>query len=342
MNNFVNNPMVSDGEPGMEYIGRFDFSESDGPVFGWSCSTIVAKFIGTKVLAKFQSFGPNYFTVVLDNKVIMNSLDVSKGGVFALATNLSKGVHEIKIIKRNEFNIGYVKFLGFDFDDGTLLPPSKHLERRIEIIGDSITCGFGNEGKDESVEYIPSMDNGYLSYGAMLGRNLDAETIIIGCSGFGVMQSYDGDTSQTVPSRYSMVVPKKDIKWDFTSWIPQVVVINLGTNDFRFGSIPNIDKFNEAYINFIKRIHSNYRKAKVICTVGPLMEGEALRVIKKCINNKILRYFYARNQDFVSFLEFEMQNKERDGCGVSGHPSIKTHEIMAKKLENAIREIMVW
>ncbi|WP_053242826.1 hypothetical protein [Clostridium sp. DMHC 10] len=61
MNNFVNNPMVSDGEPGMEYIGRFDFSESDGPVFGWSCSTIVAKFIGTKVFGKISVFWSKLF-----------------------------------------------------------------------------------------------------------------------------------------------------------------------------------------------------------------------------------------------------------------------------------------
>lgn len=342
MDNFIKKSTTNKEEAGISYIGRFDFLEQDGPVFGWSCSTIVATFYGTEVSAKFKSFGLNYFTIILDNEIIMNSLDVSKSGDFVLATNLYKGIHEIKMIKRNEFNIGYVKFLGFDFGDGKLLAAPKHLERRIEVIGDSITCGFGNEGQDESVEYVPSLDNGYLSYGAIAGRSLNAETIIIGCSGFGVMQSYDGDTSQTVPSRYSMVVPDKDIKWDFTKWTPQVVVVNLGTNDFSFGSIPDINKFNEAYINFIKEIYCNYKMAKVICTVGPLMEGEALKTIRRCMNCKILPYFYDKDMDFVSYFEFEPQDKEKDGCGVSGHPSIKTHEIMAKALENKIRKIMDW
>jgi hypothetical protein len=342
MGNFITKPEINDEKPGISYIGRFDFSGPDGVVFGWSCSTIIARFNGTEVSAKFQSFGPNYFTIILDGKIIMNSLDVSKGGVYVLATNLSNGIHEIKMVKRNEFNIGYVKFLGFDFDDGQLSWAPKHYERRIEVIGDSITCGFGNEGVDESTQYVPSLDNGYLSYGAITGRSLEAETMVIGCSGFGVMQSYDGNISQTVPSRYSMVVPERDIKWDFTSWIPQVVVINLGTNDFSFGSIPDIDKFNEAYIKFIEEIHSNYRNSKIICTVGPLMDGEALKVIKKCINNVILGHFYNKELDFVSFLEFEPQNKEQNGCGVSGHPSIKTHEIMAKTLENKIRKMMNW
>lgn len=338
----IKRQVIEDNEPAISYIGRFDFSEPDGAIFGWSCSTIVAKFYGTEVSAKIQSFGSNYFIVILDGKIIMNSLDISNGGVFVLATNLSKGVHEIKLVKRNEFNIGYVKFLGFNFDDGELLAPPKRLERRIEVIGDSITCGFGNDGADESVEYVPSLDNSYLSYGAIAGRDLEAETTIIGCSGFGVMQSYDGNTSQTVPAMYHMVVPHKDIKWDFTKWVPQVSVINLGTNDFSFGSIPNIDKFNKAYIKFIEEIHSNYKNCKIICTVGPLMDGEALKVIKKCINNVILGHFYDKGLDFVSFLEFEPQDKEQNGCGVSGHPSIKTHEIMAKALENKIRKMMNW
>lgn len=342
MGNFIKKQMLHNGESGISYIGRFDFSDPDGIVFGWSCSTIVAMFDGTEVSAKFQSFGPNYFTVILDDKIIMNSLDVSKDGVFVLAVNLIKGIHEIKMIKRNEFNVGYVKFLGFDFGDGELLSAPKRLERRIEIIGDSITCGYGNEGQNESVDYAPSLDNGYLSYGAIAGRSLGAETIIIGCSGFGIMQSYVGDISQTVPSRYSMIVPEKDVRWDFTKWIPQVVVINLGTNDFSFGHIPDVDKFNKAYIRFIEEIHSYYKNSKVICTVGPLMDGEALIVIKKCINNVILQHFYDKELDFVSFLEFEPQNKEQNGCGVGGHPSIKTHKIMAEKLQSKIRKMMNW
>lgn len=322
----------------VRYTGRFDFSKIEGPEFAWSGSTVSARFCGTSVYVKLSAVGENYFIVLLDGKVIIEALHVNQDKNYKLATELIYGEHEVSIIKRTEFYLGKVQFLGFDFKDGSKLPASKPLDRKIEFIGDSLTCGFGMEAENENVEYEPKYDNAYLSYGAITARALKAECNIIGFSGLGLIRKYDGDITTPMPSKYNCIAAENEIQWDFKAWIPQVVVINLGTNDFSGGFIPDRDEFVQTYISFINRIQANYPGAKIICTIGPVIEGEALSITREYIEHGVVEHFY---NGLVSFFEFEHQS-EKNGYGVTKHPSVKTHELMAKELSLKISELMNW
>jgi len=46
-------------------------------------------------------------------------------------------------------------------------------------------------------------------------------------------------------------------------------------------------------------------------------------------------------KDAVHFFEYEQQS-EKNVYGVTKHPSVKTHELMAKELSSKIRGIMNW
>lgn len=334
------------GKAAVRYIGRFDFSDARGPKFAWSASTIYAKFYGKSVSAKLRSFGDNYFLIIIDGKVIINSLKLSDGEekTFLLSSELILGVHEVRIIVRTEYYLGTAQFLGFDFDNGKILPPAPPLKRRIEIIGDSISCGFGNEAFNRDIEYSPKYDNSYLSYGSIAARDLEAEHIIVARSGFGLIRSYDGNKSNVLPDIYSRILPDDDITWKFESFIPQVVVINLGTNDFSSGFIPSREEFTLAYINLVNKIHKNYKNAKIICAIGPVIDGNALEVTKDYIKNYVVNKLDKDidiNNKWLYFLEFNPQ-VESDGYGINGHPSLRTHEIMGKHLAEFIHKILNW
>lgn len=329
-------------EPGIKYIGRFDFSEAEGPKFAWSASTITARFYGTTVNVKLKSFGDNYFLIVIDGKIAINSLKVGEGEekTFVLAFGLKDGEHEVRIVKRTEFYLGTAQFLGFDFGEGKMLPPPLKLERRIEIIGDSITCGFGNEGENQDVEYSPEYDNSYLAYGAIAARKLNAESMIIGRSGFGLIRDYEGNKDNILPNIYSKVLPDKDLQWNFHEFIPQVVVINLGTNDFS-QSMPYRKEFVSAYINLINRIRESYKDVKVICSIGPIIDDQALEVTRDYIKNDVVERLKKENNNWIYFLEYKHQ-LESNGYGITYHPSLITHELMAKQLTDFIKEILGW
>ncbi|ERI94436.1 GDSL-like protein [Clostridiales bacterium oral taxon 876 str. F0540] len=347
MSKFITYESKTANEPGIRYIGRFDFTDIEGPKFAWSASTVTARFFGTRVSAKLKSFGDNYFLVLIDRKIVINSLKLGEGEekVFELASNLKEEEHEVSIVKRTEFYLGTAQFLGFNFGEGKLLSPSPRLERKIEIIGDSITCGFGNEAENENIEYSPKYDNSYLAYGTIAARKLNAEPMIIGRSGFGLIRDYEGNKDNILPNVYSRVLPDKNSEWEFHKFIPQVVVINLGTNDFS-GSIPSgpiadREEFTSAYINLINRIRENYKESKVICTIGPVMDGEALEVIRDYVKNDVVEALRKENNNWIYYFEYENQLKS-NGYGITCHPSLKTHELMANQLTDFINDILGW
>lgn len=342
MGRFLIHESKNVNEPGIKYIGRFDFSEGDGPKFAWSTSEINAKFYGTSVSAKLKSFGDNYFIVVIDGNIAIKSLKLGAGEekTFILASGLKEGEHEVSIVKRTEFYLGTAQFLGFDFGEGKLLPSALKSERRIEIIGDSITCGFGNEGKHQDVEYDPKYDNAYLAYGSIASRKLNAEPMIIGRSGFGLIRDYEGNKDNILPNVYSKVLPDKDLEWDFDRFIPQIVVINLGTNDFN-ESMPYRKDFVSAYINLINRVRESYKDAKIICSIGPVIDDQALEVTRDYIKHSVVEKIRQENNNWIYYLEYEHQ-LEDNGYGITYHPSIKTHKLMAEQLTAFIKEIQGW
>lgn len=341
MTRFITCESKNSNTPGVRYKGRFDFSEAQGPKFAWSASTIYARFYGTSVSAKLKSFGDNYFLIVIDGKVIINSLQLNKGEekTFVFASHLIEGEHEVSIVKRTEFYLGTAQFLGFDFDHGKILTPSEPAKMKIEIIGDSVSCGFGNEAQHQSIEYSPKYDNSYLSYASIAARYLKAEHIIIGRSGYGLIRNFDGDKINTLPKIYSFILPDKEAVWQFKNFVPEVVVINLGTNDFSFGCIPDEQEFILAYISLVNRIHENYPKAKIICAIGPIIDAKALELTRNYIKNNVVDFLRENKKEWIYFLEFEHQ-LESNGYGINFHPSLKTHEIMGEYLAEFISKIM--
>ena len=340
LNNFVLNESKENGAIGVKYVGRFDFDDEKGPKFAWSGSTISARFYGTEVSVKLWSTG-DYFTVLLDGKIITNSLYVKGENTFVLAEGLDEGIHEVCLAKRTEFNIGTSKFQGFSFNGGKLLSPLPHSNRKIEFIGDSITCGYGVEGENESILYDPKYDNAYLAYGPQVARALNADAMLISCSGYGLIRAYSGSNTQVMPNMYSKVTPSSTKKWDFKSWVPDVVSINLGTNDFSNNFLPDRKEFVNAYINFIKTIFKNYLNAAVICCVGPMMEMKDVAVIKDYLLNSIIPELKNQGYCNIHFIEIEHQKKE-NGYGVACHPSLRTHKLMAEQLAEEIKKIMKW
>ena len=71
--------------------------------------------------------------------------------------------------------------------------------------------------------------------------------------------------------------------WDFSRYIPDVVCINLGTNDT---STPgyDTDRLYNAYLAFHKTVRNNYPKAKIVWLTGCMLHGESLSLVKNTLD----------------------------------------------------------
>ena len=328
-------------KPGVLLVGRFDTSDSAGPKFAWSTSTIKASFTGTAISATIKSSGDNWFNVIIDG-VVKTPVNVPAGSSSAitLATGLEDGVHSIELVRRTEAWIGETQFLGFKVTGGGLLPAPSPSTRRIEFIGDSITCGYGNEGTSQYQSFTNKNENAYMAYGAITARLLNADPVTVCWSGKGLVQNYGGDLNDLMPAVYSRVLPyNTTLTWDTSKWTPQVVVINLGTNDFSTGSIEKTT-FATAYANFVTKIRGQYPDAHIYCAVGPMLSWDQLAKCKDAITS-VVDQKKTSGDSKVHFIEFPGQ-VESNGYGEDWHPSVKTHELMANQLAATIKTDLGW
>jgi lysophospholipase L1-like esterase len=328
---------------GVLLVGRFNTSDAAGPKFAWSATTIKANFQGTNIGVKLSSTGDNYINVIIDGTV-RTPVNVPSGtsgsSPISLASGLSSGNHTIELVRRTECWVGDMQFLGFTFNNGSLLTPPAASSRRIEFIGDSITCGYGNEGTDRYQSFTTKNENAYLAYGSVTARLLNADQITVAWSGKGVIRNYGGDTNDVMPSIYSRILPYDTTTlWDPSRWIPHVAVINLCTNDYSVG-IPDRNQVTTAYTNFAKKIRLQYPSTHIYCAIGPMLNSDSLTSARDYVGS-VLNSLRSAGDTKVHFIEFPMQDGSL-GYGEDWHPSVATHAKMANQLAAQIRTDLGW
>ena len=190
-------------------------------------------------------------------------------------------VHTIVIRKRTEAFVGRAVFQGFVLDRGGMLAsPAPRPERRIEAIGNSITCGYGVEGTSASCTFSPETEDASKSYAALAVSALGADYSLVAYSGKGVVRNY-GDKNTTSEDPMPVLIERTccaDVlpKWDFGRWIPQAVLVNLGTNDYSTEPHPDKAEFQAVYTGLVNRILEWYPGVKVFCLCGPMLGSPCL------------------------------------------------------------------
>lgn len=328
---------VPSGDPEVRFIGRFAHS-GETAQFAWSGSGIIAAFEGTQVSVQLDDSGSNEFTVVIDGEV-QPTLQMQSGSTaYPLATGLSAGRHEVELYRRTEANQGVTTFEGFDFGGGTLAAPPAPKTRHIEIVGDSITCGYGNEGADTSCTFSPETENHYLTYGAIAARTLAAELSTVAWSGKGVMYNYDTDTTNPMPTLYGRTLPDdSNSQWDF-SVKPDAVVINLGTNDYSTEGDPTTEQFRDAYVELVGQIRAGAPDAFILCTNGNMLYGDDLDAARAGIHAAVDAVIAGGDENIAAW-DMDVPN---DDPGCDWHPNLNAHQLMADALVAELKKHLPW
>lgn len=330
-----NNPaLITPDNPNIAYIGRFDLSDSSKPAFMYSGCAIRTRFTGTSVemLMKDDSM-KNWFTLVLDDSVFV--LPTNKpDSTYFLAKGLKDTIHSLDIIRRTEWHAGNNVFLGLRLDPQQKVLPPEISDRNIEFIGNSYTCGYGNEGLSQTEDFKFETENNYLSFGAITARELNAEYVAICRSGIGIVQGYGGLRDFNMPAVFDEIIVNSPVKWDYKQQVPDLVVLELIANDLS-APLDSLE-FTSKYLDFIKRIRNNYSNAAILCMAGPSSPGKQwLRVqnyIHAIVNESTKT---VSNVHYFEFTPFEMH-------GSDWHPNVAEHRKMADELTPFIRNLMKW
>ena len=329
------------GPPAVRYIGRFDLSKPDAPSAEWSGSAMEARFSGTQVAARLGGSN-NYFDVVLDG-VVQPVIKTSGQASNAIATGLAAGTHDVLVFRRDEAFDNPATFSGFDFGSGALLAPPPAPARRIEIVGDSISAGYGDECANASTGFSAATENEYVAYGPLAARALGADVHVIAWSGKGLYRNLDGSTTETMPILWKRTIPTDaSSHWDSSQWIPDVVVINLGTNDYNAGGGDPSASFQSTYLQFVEQLEACIRACSSSARSGRCSEARATlpsrrpsRTSCRCGATRVTRACGSSSSP--------RRTAAPMGPGADAiHPNAAEHQKMATVLEAAVRSALGW
>ena len=147
-------------------------------------------------------------------------------------------------------------------DAGKIAAPSAaRREHRIEFIGDSITAGMCNlctSGHPSNY----TMESFALSWPTVICETIGAECSTVAISGYGLVSNCCGKTGPVkMPEVWRRTLATRPTggrnAWNFSDWVPDALVVNLGTNDWESGPRRH-GGYVEAYIELIKAAHSYY------------------------------------------------------------------------------------
>ena len=324
---------VSPTNEKIQYTGRVNFSNPERVRFVYPGVQIAANFEGTGLAMKAKP-GSGYFVVAVDNLPVRKIYFSPADSVITLASGLPTALpHTVRVYLCYE---GYAKrpeFRGFILEGDTkLVAPPKRPKHRIEFVGNSITCGYGNESLNRKCGFADSTENHYLTYASLLCRMLDAEEHCTARSGIGVYRNYNGKRggdADTMSKWYDYTCfDDASQLWDHSKFRPEVICVNLGTNDLSTKN-HDINLYKKAYRKFILHLHEVQPQAKIVMLTGPMLWGEYLKEQIRVLD-ELQKEF---TEQGLATYRFDMTLQDGTfGYGGSWHPSARQHEIMAGEL----------
>ncbi|OAN65606.1 SGNH/GDSL hydrolase family protein [Sphingomonas sp. TDK1] len=198
--------------------------------FGWPGVYFEGRFQGTSVTVSVEA-DTDHLAILIDG--VERAVLKKPGRVDRRFDGLADGEHVIRIEKLTETQSGSSRIVGVT-TDGTPLAPPVYV-RKVEFIGDSHSVGYGDTASTRScsAEEVHDTTNTARAFGPLLAKKWDADYRVIAFSGRGVVRNYaGGNPGETLPVLYPRAIPGEPAPAATDGWKPQLIVINLGTNDF--------------------------------------------------------------------------------------------------------------
>lgn len=331
----------------------------------WTGSAIEFNVKGSELWIEVEVDYDNYEPWI---SIVMNSVPVSRQMLTAgrywicvfrgMNINVLKNVRIVKDVQAMSEDPGCTLQIHAVKVDGEFLPVEEK-PCKIEFIGDSITSGEGTIGAKAEEDWIPMWFSAIHNYTAMTAEALNADYRIISQSGWGVLTSWDNNPHANIPEYYEQVCglltgAKNEAlgalkEYDFDSWQPDVVVVNLGTNDGGAFHSPewkdgvtgehhkqrlnedgtyneeDLEAFEEAAVNFLIKLRKNNKNAHIVWVYG-MLGIPMMPAIYRAVDT----YTKKTGDKMVSIVQ--LPNTTDETVGSRYHPGVLAHEQAAKEL----------
>lgn len=301
-------------------------------------------------MASFTSGKEHYarIGIYVDDELVVDDFISSAQMTFTAYQSEEEKTATIRVIKLSESSDSTIGIKEIQTDADTITPTAEK-DIKIEYIGDSITCGYGVDGVLGDT-YATSNENATKAYAYLSAQAVDADYSLVSFSGYGIISGWTGDGTiqdqQIVPNYYTKLgnsygkfaweVAPNTVDWDFSQFVPDIIVINLGTNDASYcgSDEERCAVFQQQYTEFIKQVRENNANATILCTLG-VMGDDLFSYIEAAVAD----YTEQTGDTNIQTMHFSAQNADA-GYAVDYHPCASNQQKAADELTETLKTLI--
>lgn len=347
----------------IRWMGRTYFNNTENlTYFYFTASGFEVAFFGTEIEITVQASKSNitskqpHLVAFLDgeeNPLEGTTYVLNEEQETITFQGLTDGYHTVKVLKRSEASDSNTALKKIETDGYFTMPPQPK-PFKIQYIAASSSTGFGNLGSVNDAKTTAN-SNGLLAYAYLTSYLLDAETSIFSASGWGVTRGWNTggsiSTTQNIPNAFVNIAIDDtntvftEGTFDYSAFVPDVIVVNLGTNDFNSSGYTGMseteketmeERFVTDYVNFLIVLNNMYPNAKIIIAYGLMNEAGTLGdVTLEVVNTANTQIGSTVVYDFL--MEAAGTNGNPYGCAY--HPNVQTGMNVAEDLAEFIHQI---
>lgn len=350
----------------INYMGRIDFSYRKSPMLIYAGSSIRFRFTGSHLSVIVSSFSFDsdirigYIIDGREDFILIKKESLSEftdndglcdisfnrrlaSAEFEIPVDDTGRIHEFILFKRMG-GAHLMTFEGLFIDENCDITDQPPLPaRKLEFYGDSVCCGSVCEATDYTGREDPENDDGrfnnaWHSFSMITSRLLGAQINNIAQGGMAVLNGtgycfppeYPG--LETVYRELQYISYYPESRWNFADYIPHVVVIALGQNDYHCEGFPDNDirnpdfrsRWKSVYCKVLSDLMKKYPSAVFILTTtilchDPEWDTAIDEITDEFSSDRVHRFRFRRN-----------------GSATPGHPRISEQEEMAAELTQYI------
>ncbi len=290
------------------------------------------------------------FAIYVDDEKVLDTQVDSAEKTYDIFTSETEREATVRLIKLSEAAESTMGIRSINVTTAEDIKPTPAKDLKIEFIGDSITCGYGVDDEVKEHHFSTSTEDATRAYAYKTAQKLNADYSLVSYSGHGIISGYSGDgkkvTSQLVPDvyekfaksygNYNGMFSVSYVNWDFSKFQPDIVVINLGTNDASYcgSDRDKITDYSDNYTEFLKVVREKNPEAHIVCALGVM--GDSLYVgVRKAVEN----YTAATGDTNISHVRLTPHNGST-GYAADWHPTEATHEIASEEMVAHLKTII--